>query len=70
MDMALKDTFPVLFGIACAKDAYVAAHMEFSRDAIQWNVSFARATHDWEADVVFSENEMGGKRQVVVSHFQ
>jgi len=29
-DMTLNDAFPVLFGIACAKDALVEAHLEFS----------------------------------------
>jgi hypothetical protein len=33
-DMALKEAFPVLFGIACAKDASVVAHMKFSGSAI------------------------------------
>jgi hypothetical protein len=53
-DMALKDAFPVLFGIACANDASVAAHVEFSRGVIQWNVSFARAAHDWLVDAFVS----------------
>jgi hypothetical protein len=34
-DMALKDVFPVLFGIAHTKDALVEAHMKFSGGAIQ-----------------------------------
>jgi hypothetical protein len=46
-DMALKDVFPVLFGIACANDASVAVHVKFSGGAIQWNISFARVVHDW-----------------------
>jgi hypothetical protein len=33
--MALKDAFPYLFGLAYAKDASIAAHVEFSRDVIQ-----------------------------------
>jgi hypothetical protein len=33
--MTLKDALPVLFGIACAKDAPVEAHMDFSGDAIK-----------------------------------
>ena len=37
-----EDTFPVLFGITCAKDALVVAHVGFSEGAIQQNVSFAR----------------------------
>jgi hypothetical protein len=28
-DVALKATFPILFGIARAKDDFVAAHLEF-----------------------------------------
>jgi hypothetical protein len=27
-NMALKDTFPDLFGIACAKDTFVVTHLE------------------------------------------
>jgi hypothetical protein len=53
-DMTLKDAFPILFGIACAKDAPVEAHMELSDDVIQWNVSFARSAQDWEMDAFVS----------------
>jgi hypothetical protein len=28
-DIALKDAFPVLFGIACSKDASIVAHVNF-----------------------------------------
>jgi hypothetical protein len=41
--MSLKDAFPILFGIVCAKDVPVEAHMELLGGAIQWNVSFARS---------------------------
>jgi hypothetical protein len=41
-DMALKDAFPVLFGIACAKDAPVKAHMEIFGGTTKWNVSLAK----------------------------
>jgi len=53
-DVALKDVFPDLFGIDCAKDAAVAAHLEFFGSSNQWNVNFARAAHDWEVDVLAS----------------
>jgi hypothetical protein len=49
-DRALKDAYPVLFGIARAKDAHVEAYIDFSGGAIYWNVSFARAAQDWEVD--------------------
>jgi hypothetical protein len=49
-DMAFKNSFLVSLGIACANDTYVATHVEFSGGAIYWNVSFARAAHDWEVD--------------------
>jgi hypothetical protein len=52
--MTLKDALPVLFGIACAKDAPVEAHMDFSGDAIKWNVSFAKTAQNWEVDVFAS----------------
>jgi hypothetical protein len=45
---------PNLFGIAYANDAFVAAHLELSGGSTQWNVSFARAAHDWEVDVFAS----------------
>jgi hypothetical protein len=44
--MALKEAFLNLFGIACAKDASVAAHLELSSDSNKWNMSFARAARD------------------------
>jgi hypothetical protein len=44
--MTLKEAFPVLYDIACAKDAFVAAH--------QWNVSFPRVAHDWDIDIFAS----------------
>jgi hypothetical protein len=53
-DMTLKDGFPVLFGIACAKDVPVEAHMVNSGGVIQWNMSFARPAQDWEVDVFVS----------------
>jgi hypothetical protein len=45
-DMAFKNTFPDLFGIACAKDAFVAVHVELCEGSIQCNVSFSRVAHD------------------------
>jgi hypothetical protein len=48
--MTLKEALPILFGIAYAKNASDVAQVEFSRDAIRWNVSFARAAHDCELD--------------------
>ena len=41
--MTLKDAFPVLFGIVCANDAFVEAHMDFFGGTIQWNVIVSRA---------------------------
>jgi hypothetical protein len=71
-DMAFKNSFLVSLGIACANDTYVATHVEFSGGAIYWNVSFARAAHDWEVDTftLYFMNEMGRERQVVVGPFQ
>ena len=45
--MALKEAFPHLCGIAYTKDA----HLKLSGGSNQWNVSFARAIHDWVVDV-------------------
>jgi hypothetical protein len=33
--MAVKEAFPDLYGIVCAKDASVAAHVELSNDSLQ-----------------------------------
>jgi hypothetical protein len=52
--MALKEAIPVLFGIVCAKDASVAAYLEFHGGSNQWNVSFDRAAYDWVVDVFAS----------------
>jgi hypothetical protein len=45
-ELALKEAFPVLYGIACDKDACVAAHLDVSSGSLQWDVSFIRAVHD------------------------
>jgi hypothetical protein len=42
-DMALKEAFSFIYGIACTKDVYVATHIE--------NMSFARAVYNWEVNV-------------------
>jgi hypothetical protein len=44
-EAALKAAFPVLYGLACEKDASIAANLEFLDGFNQWNVSFARAKH-------------------------
>jgi len=51
--MAQKKAFPYLYGIACTKYAFVAAHLKLSGDSIEF-VSFARNAHDWEVDVFAS----------------
>jgi hypothetical protein len=53
-DTVLKDSFPVLFGIARSNDASVAANVELLGGSIQWNVSFIREEHDWEVGVFAS----------------
>jgi hypothetical protein len=40
--------------IARDKDALVAAHLVSKSGSFQWGVSFIRAAHDWEVDVVAS----------------
>ena len=52
--MVFKVAFPVLFDIACAKDASVAANMEVLGGSNQCNVSFSREAHDWELEVFAS----------------
>jgi hypothetical protein len=53
-DSVLKVAFPVLFGIACVKNAFVANNMEVLGGLNQWNVNFTREAHDWELEVFAS----------------
>jgi hypothetical protein len=53
-DRTLMEAFLVLFSIACSKEALVAIHMWFSNDTCQWNVTFIKAVHDWEMELVTS----------------
>jgi hypothetical protein len=52
--MPLKKTFPILYSIACDNDALVAAHLVSKSGSFQWDVSFIRAAHHWEVDVLAS----------------
>jgi hypothetical protein len=53
-DMVLEVAFPILFGIACVKDASVAANLELLGGSNKWNVRFSREAHDWELEVFAS----------------
>jgi hypothetical protein len=53
-EMPLKEAFPFLYGIACDKNAPVAANLVSESGSIKWDVSFIRAAHDWEVDVLAS----------------
>ena len=53
-DIAHKDAFPVLLGIACTNDAPIVVLLDFFGGAIQWNVIFIKATQDWEVDTFAS----------------
>jgi hypothetical protein len=53
-EVALKVSFPVLYGFACAKDASIATNLEFLGGSNQWNVIFTRAVHDWKVYVFAS----------------
>jgi hypothetical protein len=46
-DTIRKEAFPVLFGIACAKDASVANNLELLGGSNEWSMSFSREAHDW-----------------------
>ena len=48
---ALKEAFPYLYGIACAKDASVSTYLELYVGSNQWNISFARVVLDQEMNV-------------------
>jgi hypothetical protein len=39
----LRESFPVLYGIARDNDAFVVAHLDFSSGSLKWDVSFIRA---------------------------
>jgi hypothetical protein len=52
--MPLKEAFPVLYDIARDKNAHVADHLVVVSGSYQWDVSFFRAAHDWEMDVLAS----------------
>ena len=47
-ELPLKNVFPTLFTIACAKEAWVEENMAIVDGAIHWNVMFIRQVHDWE----------------------
>jgi hypothetical protein len=53
-EMSLKEAFPVLYDIACAKDTLVADHLVVVSGSYQWDVRFFRDVHDWEVDVMAS----------------
>jgi len=45
-EVPLKEAFPVLYDIACDKDAHVADHLVVVSGSYQWDISFFRAAHD------------------------
>jgi hypothetical protein len=51
-DQQLKESFPELFSIACYKEVWVADHLQFSNENIQWNISFIKPVQDWEVELV------------------
>jgi hypothetical protein len=51
---ALKEAFPILFGIARAKDAFVADNLELLGGSNQWSARFSRKARYWEVDVFTS----------------
>jgi len=53
-DKALKEAFSDLYGIACAKEAFVMAYLELSGGSNQWNVSFARVAYEWKVNIFVS----------------
>jgi len=53
-ELPLKEAFPVLYDIARDKDADVADHLVVVSGSYEWDVSFFRAAHYWEVDVLAS----------------
>jgi hypothetical protein len=61
----LKNMFPVLFTIACAKEARVEENMAIVNGAIHWNVMFIRHVHDWELEEVLRFFELLYSQQIM-----
>jgi hypothetical protein len=57
-EQPLKNLFPKLFTIACAKDVWVAQTMQVHNGSIHWHVLFTQPVHDWEVEVVSSFFEL------------
>jgi hypothetical protein len=55
-EMTLKEDFLVLYDIGRDKDVLVAAHLDSTSGSLQWDVSFIRASHDWEVEVLAVRN--------------
>jgi hypothetical protein len=53
-EMLIKKAFLVVYDIAHDKDALVTAHLVLEDGSYQWDVSFFRAAHDWEVDILTS----------------
>jgi hypothetical protein len=53
-EMPFKEAFSVLYGTACDKNAPVATNLVSDSGSIKWDVSFIRAAHNWEVDVLAS----------------
>ena len=51
-ELPLKNVFPPLFTIACAKEAWVEENMAIVNDGIYWNVMFIRPVYGWEMEEV------------------
>jgi hypothetical protein len=54
----LKISFPDMFSIARCKDAWVANHMQFRNNNLQWNIFFIRLMHGWKVGLISSFFEL------------
>jgi hypothetical protein len=63
-ELPLKITFPALFSIACAKEAWAGENMDIAHGIIHWNVTFSRSVHDWEMEVVSQFFELLYSQQI------
>jgi hypothetical protein len=49
-DILLKEDYPVLFHVACDRDATVAQFMVWSNRSFHWNPGFLRTVRDCELE--------------------
>jgi hypothetical protein len=54
LEQPLKIAYPELYRIACIKEGVVADFVQFSGEAVHWDVHFTRLVQDWELESISS----------------